>query len=251
MKILFGLVLMCLPLKVLAGSVEEIEKRGKIIMATEGAYAPFNFYEGKKLTGFEVDIAEAVAKEIGWKMEWKIYSFDSLLIGLKQNKYDLVIASHAITPDRQKAVDFSTPHYCSGGVIVSHEGGAKTLKDLKGKTIAVQVGTTYLAKLKKIDGVKEIKTYPKDTDSFQNLLAKRVDALVTDRFLAINALKVHKKRAKLQIGDFILVEKVAMATSKGNKALIAKWNEALKKIVDKGIYQKISQKYFGEDISCK
>lgn len=70
--------------------------------------------EGKKLTGFEVTLAEALAKELGLKVEWTTQPFDNLLIGLQQDRYDFVIASHGITPQRAKAVDFSNPHYCTG-----------------------------------------------------------------------------------------------------------------------------------------
>jgi polar amino acid transport system substrate-binding protein len=234
-----------------ARDFKEIKSAGTIRIATEGAFAPFNFFKGKELTGFEVDVANAVAKELGLKVEWKTYGFDSLLIGLNQNKYDVVIASHGITEERAKAVDFTSPHYCTGGIVVSKEGGPKTAKDLSGKVVAAQVGTTYLTSLQKVSGVKEIKTYPKDTDSFQNLMAGRVDALVTDRFIAKEAIGVHAKKAKLVTGDLLFSEQVAMAVAKNNKDLVSQLNDGLKKILANGTYKAISEKYYAEDIRCK
>ena len=130
---------------------------GKIIAATEGAFAPFNYFQGSKLSGFEVELAEALAKKMGVKIEWKTISFDALLPGLAQNRWDMVLASFAITDERSKAVTFSSPYYCSGGVIVAKDPKIKEAKDLAGKVVAVQTGTTYMEKLKTMQGVKEVK----------------------------------------------------------------------------------------------
>ena len=118
----------------------DIQKSGTIKIATEGAFPPFNLMKGKTPTGFEVELAEVLAKQLGLKVQWTIQPFDSLLIGLNQDRYDFVIASHGITPERQKAVDFSNPHYCTGGAIVTRPGGPLTAKALSGKSVAVQVG---------------------------------------------------------------------------------------------------------------
>jgi polar amino acid transport system substrate-binding protein len=102
-----------------ARPLEEIQKSGTIVLATEGQYAPFNFFKGKQLTGYEVEVGEAVAKKMGLKFEWKTVGFDALLTGLAQDRWDLVVASHGVTEERAKAVTFTHPHYCSGGQIVS------------------------------------------------------------------------------------------------------------------------------------
>lgn len=228
----------------------EIQKAGTLVMATEGTFPPFNEFKSNKLTGFEVEIAEAIAQKLGIKYEWKTYPFDSLLIGLNQNRYDLVIASHGITPERALAVDFSAPHYCTGGVIFSKEGGPLKEADLKGQLVAVQVGTTYLRHLKKVSGIKDVKTYPKDTDSLQNLLSGRVSAWVTDKFVGLQAMKSNPQ-AKIHQGDMLFQEQVAIALPKGNITLQSKINEGLAMILKDGTYATISKKYFAEDIRCK
>lgn len=228
---------------------QDIQKAGTIRIGTEGAFKPFNYFEGKKLTGFEVDLANALAKHMNLKVQWIPQSFDSLLIGLNQNRYDFVIASHGITPERQKAVDFTDPHYCTGGLIVSKPGGPKTAKDLMGKLVAVQVGTSYLDNVRKVAGVKDVKTYARDPDAEQALLSGRVDAWVSDKFLALDAIKA--AGTKIQAGDLLFQEKVAMAVQKGNTTLKTELNKALKAILASGEYAKISQKYFMQDIRCK
>ncbi|WP_027482190.1 ABC transporter substrate-binding protein [Deinococcus pimensis] len=232
-----------------ARTLDQIKKSGTVTIATEGAFKPFNYFEGKKLTGFEVELAEAIAKQMGLKVKWVTQPFDSLLIGLSQNRYDFVIASHGITPEREKAVSFTSPHYCTGGLIVARPGGPKTGAALAGKTVAVQVGTTYLENVQKVKGVGDVKTYPKDPDAQQALLAGRVDAWVSDKFLALDAIKA--TAGKLQQGDLLFQEKIGMAVAKNNPTLVTGLNSALAAVQKDGTYAKISQKYFGQDIRCK
>jgi len=229
---------------------DEIKKDGKIVIATEGQFAPFNFFQGSTLTGFEVDVANALAARMGVKPEWKAIGFDALLAGLNQDRWDMVIASHGITEERSKAVTFAHPHYCGGGVIVAKDPALKSAKDLNGKVVAVQTGTTYLENVKKLPGVKEVKNFPQDTDARSALMTGRVDAWVTDRFAARNALQANPARG-LKMGDFLFVERIAPAVAKGNTSLAEAINQALAAIMADGTYAKISEKWFKEDIRCK
>ena len=226
-----------------------IKSAGTVKIATEGAFRPFNYYEGKKLAGFEIELAELLAQKMGLKTDWAAQAFDSLLIGLSQDRYDFVIASHGITEDRQKAVDFADPHYCTGGAIVSHADGPKTKADLKGKTVAVQVGTSYSADVGKIPGVAKMQTFPKDPDAFQALTMGRVDAWVTDKFTALDFLSQHPD-AKLRLGDLLFSEKVGMAVGKGNDSLRKELNKAPAQVMKDGSYKKLSMKFFHQDIRC-
>src|ERR1700712_1264318 len=140
-----------------ARDFDTIKKDGKVIVATEGQYPPYNFFQGSKLTGFEVELAEAVAKKWGVAIEWKALSFDALLAGLRNDRWDMVIAGHAITPERSKAVTFTDPHFCGGGVIVSKDTPIADAKGLAGKTVSVQTGTTFLDEVKKVPGIKDVK----------------------------------------------------------------------------------------------
>ena len=232
-----------------ARTFEEIKKEGKIVAASEGAFPPFNFFEGKKVVGFEIDVGDELAKRMGVQIEWKSLAFDALLAGLQQDRWDMVIASFGITPERQKAVDFTDPHYCTGGVIISKAGKVKTQQDLQGKVVVVQTGTTYLENVKKLKGVKTVKNFPKDTDARSAVVAGRADAWVTDKFVAKEALEKDKK-AGLVMGDFLFVEQVATAVKKDNKSLTDAINKALAEMMADGTYEKLSKKYFGEDIRC-
>ena len=148
-------------------------------------------------------------------------------------------------------MDFTNPHYCTGGVIVSRKGGPRTAKDLPGKVVGVQVGTTYMEAAQKIPGIKEVRTYQRDPDALQDLLAGRIDAWITDRFVAKEAIKERKLENTLQVGELVFQERVAMAVAKGNKGLLDALNRALAELMQDGTYARISQKWFGEDVRCK
>lgn len=236
--------------RVEARTFDEIKKGGKVVAASEGAFPPFNMFQGPKLTGFEIDLGDAVAKKMGVDIEWKTLGFDALLAGLKQERWDMVLASFAITPEREKAVSFTAPHYCSGGIIVAKDPSIRTVKDLEGKVVAVQTGTTYLQNVRKLKGVKDVKNFPKDTDARAALVAGRVDAWVTDKFVAKEALTAAPD-AGLHMGDFVFVEKIATAVKKGNDSLVKAFDAALAEVMADGTYEAISKKYFNEDIRCR
>lgn len=216
-------------------------------IATEGAFPPFNFVKDSVVSGFEIDLVNDLAQKIGMKTSWRTLGFDGLLIGLKQGKYDLVAASHAITEERSKAVDFLPPHYCSGAMIVSLKSGLRRKNDLKGKTVATQVSSIYPKWIEKNLPESKPKLFPTETDALQALIQKKVDAAITDRFLA---QEFAKRNPEVHLGDFLNPERNAMAVKKGNAALRKKLTDALNRSFQDGTYKKLSLKYFGEDIRC-
>lgn len=242
-------VAVCAAFSVQARTIEAIQKDGKILLATEGQFAPFNFFKGTTLTGFEVEVAELVAKKMGLKVQWKTIGFDALLTGLKQDRWDLVIASHAITDERAKAVTFTAPHYCSGGLVVAMDPAIRTAKDLAGKVVAVQTGTSYLENVQKIASIKDMKNFPTDVDARSALVSKRVDAWVTDRFVA-KEVAAKNPTAGFKLGELVFVEKVASAVAKGNTGLADAWSKALLDTMADGSYAAVSKKYFEEDVRC-
>ena len=242
-------VAFCAAFSVQARTIEAIQKDGKILLATEGQFAPFNFFKGTTLTGFEVEVAELVAKKMGLKVQWKTIGFDALLTGLKQDRWDLVIASHAITDERAKAVTFTAPHYCSGGLVVAMDPAIRNAKDLAGKVVAVQTGTSYLENVQKVANIKGMKNFPTDVDARSALVSKRVDAWVTDRFVA-KEVAAKNPTVGFKLGELVFVEQVASAVTKGNTGLADAWNKALAETMADGSYQAVSMKYFNEDVRC-
>ena len=245
-----GLLALAAVLPAQARTFEEIKKDGKIVMATEGQYPPYNFFQGARLSGFEIELAEAIAKKWGVAIEWKALSFDALLAGLRHDRWDLVIAGHAITDERAKAVTFTEPHFCGGGIIVTKDAAIKEGKDLAGKTVSVQTGTTFLDEVKKVPGVKEVKNFPQDTDARSALISGRTDAWITDPAVARAAVAANAS-AGLRIAGLLFVERNGAAVAKGNTSLAGAFNQALHELQADGTYAALSKKFFGEDIRCK
>ena len=228
----------------------EIKSSGTLIAATEGAFAPFNYYEGKKLTGYEVDVAEAIAKKMGLKLEWRVVPFDAQLAAVSQDRYDFAIASHGYTEERAKAVDFASPHYCTGGTIAAPKDGPLTAEALKGKTVGVQLATSYFDAAKKLPGIKEVKTYKADPEAFSALKAKKIDAWISDKFTIMETLNKNTDSGVVS-GEQVFVEKVSLIMRKNNKEFMDKVNQALADLTADGTLAKISDKYFKTDITCK
>ncbi|MFT3849670.1 MAG: ABC transporter substrate-binding protein [Propionivibrio sp.] len=227
-----------------------IEKSGTIIAATEGAFAPFNYYEGTKLTGYEVNVAEALAKKLGMKLEWHAVPFDSQLAAVRQDRFDFAIASHGYTKERAKAVDFASPHYCTGGTIAAAKDGPLTADALKGKTVGVQLATSYFDAAKKLPGIKEVKTYKADPEVFAALKAKKIDAWISDKFTIMETLNKNTDSGVV-LGEQVFVEKVSLIMRKNNKEFMDKVNQALADLTKDGTLAGISDKYFKQDITCK
>ncbi len=227
----------------------QIKKSGKILIGTEGAFPPFNFFDDQNhLKGFDIDIGNAIAKQLNLQPEWKAHAWDTMLIALNQGRFDFVIASHTITAERAKAVDFSKPYYCTGNVIVTKPGGPLTPEALKGKVIGAQLGTTFEEFAKQF-GPKQLKTYQTNPDAVQDLMMGRIDAWITDQFTAIEAIKT--RNLNLKVSGLLNKEEIGMAVAKGNSLLLAAINKALDDIQANGVYAKISDKWFGQDIRCK
>ena len=249
-QLIASAVALCAAFSVQARSLDEIKKGGKIIVATEGQFAPFNYFKGTTLTGFEVEVAELAAKKMGLKIEWKTIGFDALLTGLKQDRWDLVISSHGITPEREKAITFTAPHYCSGAQVIARDASIQGAKDLAGKTVSAQTGTTYLDYVQKnVPGVKRVVNFPTNEAAMNALMTQRADAWVTERFLAKEMLAKNPK-IKFHQGELLFVERIAAAVAKDNQPLAAAWNQAFAASLKDGSYAKISQKWFQEDIRC-
>lgn len=228
----------------------EIKENGTLIAATGGDLKPFNYFEGKKLTGFEVELTEAIAARMGVKVEWKVITFDALLAGLQRDRWDLAISSHGVTEDRAKVVDFSDNHYCGGATIVAVDPDINKVGDLAGKTVAVQTGTTFLNYLTQNKLAGSVRNFPQDRDARMAMTTRRADAWVTDKFVAMEAIKLVPE-ANMKMGEQLFVEPMAAAVKKGNTELLNAFNKGLADVMADGTYASISKKYFGDDIRCK
>ena len=212
-------------------------------------FAPFEFQdEGQKeYQGFDMDLIRAVAKEMGYETEIQNLGFDGLIPALQGKNVDVIISGMTINEDRKQNVLFSDPYYQSGLTMVvrSDETGITKFTDLKGKKVAVQIGTTSAAEVKKMEGV-EVKELNTPADCFMELKAGGVDAVVNDR--PVNDYYITKNSAQgvKALDEKLTAEDYGIAMGKDNKELQEKINAALKKLKENGEYDKIFAKWFGE-----
>ena len=218
-------------------------------VGAEMTFPPFEFQEegSKEYVGFDMDLARAVAKQMGYELQIQNLGFDGLIPALEAGNIDLIVSGMSITEERTKKVAFSTPYYKSGLSIVVKADNAtiKNFKDLEGKKIAVQIGTTGAEEARKIKDAN-VREYNSNSEAYMELKAGGVDAVVND--LPVNEYYLTKsgdKNAKL-LGDIKNAEEYGMAMTKKNTELTEKVNGALAELKKNGEYDKIYMKWFGK-----
>lgn len=219
-----------------------------IRFATEASYPPFESMDASnKIVGFDVDLANALCKEIDATCTFSNQSFDSLIPSLKFRRIDAVMAGMDITPEREKQVLFSNPYYDNSALFIGQKGKVADIAALKGKKVGVQNGTTHQKFI--MDKHPEITTVP--YDSYQNakldLQNGRIDAVFGDTAVVTEWLKAEPKLAA--IGDKVTDKGyfgtgLGIAVRQGNTDLQAKFNTALEKVKKDGTYQTIYEKWF-------
>lgn len=224
-----------------AGESTAAATGGKLIMATNAEFPPYEFHDGGEIVGIDVEIAKAIGAKIGMEVEVEDIAFDSIIPEIISGKADMGLAGMTVTEDRKQNVDFSDTYATASQMIIVPEGSEIAgPDDLEGKTIGVQLGTTgdiYASDIK--DATLE--RYNKGFEAVQALGQNKIDAIVIDGepakvFVAANeGLKI--------LDEAFTVEEYAIAVKKGNTELLDKINGALKELKDSGELQKIVDKY--------
>lgn len=219
-------------------------------VGTDAAYPPFEKMEADKITGFDIEVIQAIADAAGIKIEVKNTGWDPLFDGIDKGTVDIGISAITITDERKQKYDFSEPYFEANQLILLPEDSPITkLEELKGKKIGVQSATTGEQVVKKAfgdtyEGLKGYVDTPSAVDDFFN---GRVDAVVADNaVLQDYAKKVTDKKYKLVKDDSFEVENYGIMVKKGNTDVLNKVNQGLKTIKENGKLQEIHDKYFGK-----
>lgn len=224
----------------------KLVEEGKFLFAASGEFKPFSYTEdGKTMKGFDIEVGEAVAKEMGLEPVQKKYKFASIVEGVKTGRFDAAVASHTINEERKKHVSFSTPYYYSGPQIFVRPDSEVEGKDgLKDKEIAVSKGSSYADIAKKY--TKKIVQYDSDITALEALSKGKHDVVITDFVTGKEAIG---SGMKLEGKELLGRSEQAIAVSKDNEKMVKKINEALEALRKDGTLKKISEKYFKEDIT--
>lgn len=225
-------------------SVAQAQTPDTLRVATDATFMPFEFQENGKLTGFDIELVEALAQKIGKKVEWTSIDFKGLIPGMLAKRFDMAVSAIYITDERKKVVDFTDSYY-PGGLVMLVKKDNTTIKgpeDLEGKKVSVQVGTKSVAYLQeKFPKVERVEV-EKNQEMFSLVEIGRVDAAVTGK----PAAKLFaKERPTVKVIDKQLtVEEYGMAVRKDLPELTKELNSALTKVKADGTYDKLVQKWF-------
>ena len=226
-------------------------------VGVEGAYPPFSWKEADgTLKGFDIEIAEAVCKELKRKCVLIEQDWDGMIPALKARKFDTIIASMSITEERQKQVDFSDKYYNTPAKFVARKGSGLEISKagLKGKRIGLQRGTTHQCFMEKMYPEAELVLYGSQEEVFQDLAIGRIDAQFSDSiaaddgFLKTDAGKDFEFTGGDQHDEACHGPGAGMTVRKGDTELRDDLNRAIKALRANGTYQKINAKYFEFDI---
>ena len=231
-------------------NLDAIKAAGVIKIGTEGTYPPFTYHDASgALVGFDVEIGREIAKRIGVEAQFLEGKWDGLIAGLDAQRYDAVINQVGITEERKAKFDFSDPYISSKAALIVREDNAEIagFDDLSGKRAAQSLTSNY-GKMAEEAGAQLIGTEGFD-QSIALVVQGRADATIN---YSLSFLDFKKKQPNAPVKIAATQGEAAQSgviVRKGDPELVAAINEALKAIRADGTYKRISETYFGEDVS--
>lgn len=225
------------------GGVEKL----KIVVASDATWPPMEFVnEQKEIVGYDIDLIRAVAEAGGFDVEIKNTAWDGIFAGLANGAYDAVISSVTITEERKQTMDFSKPYINAGQVLIvqTSNNTATTLKQMVGKKVGAQIGTTGAFEIEKVPGV-ELKTYDELGLAIEDLANGRIDGVVADTPIAADfVLQNPSYKGKLKIvGEPFTEEYYGIAVKKGNTKILDAINNGLEKVLNSPKMEELNAKW--------
>lgn len=226
--------------------LQRVKEAGVIRVAQTQANPPWNFLENGKPVGYDVDVANELAKRLGIaKVEFVPSNFQSFIAGVQAGRFDAVISGQTITDERKKQVDFSRPYEVNGISIFVADGSPITgVADLKGKKVAVTAGTTQAAFAKKSIPEADIKTYDNATLGLTEVGRGRADAALVSRFQGAFLARKNGLAVK-PAGPLLESEVNGISFAKGSTAFKQAVDKALGDMMSDGTLTAISKRWLG------
>ena len=228
----------------LAMSSHAAEKQ--LIVATDTAFVPFEFKQGDKYVGFDIDLWDAIAKQLNLSYTLKPMDFSGIIPGLQTRNVDLALAGISITDERKKAIEFSDGYYNSGLLVMvkKDNNDVKSVKDLDGKVVAVKSGTAGVDYAKANIKTKDLRQFPNIDNAYLELGTGNADAVLHDTPNILYFIKTAGHGQFKAVGDSLEAQQYGIAFPKGSD-LREKVNGALKTLRENGTYNEIYKKWFG------
>ncbi|KPQ05733.1 MAG: polar amino acid transport system substrate-binding protein [Rhodobacteraceae bacterium HLUCCA12] len=249
----FGLFAVAAPNPAAADDLDDVRERGVLRVALSGVYPPFSMTNDQnEVVGFDVDIAKEIASRIGVEAEIITTAWDGIIAGLVTGRYDTIIASMSITPEREEVVDFVGPYYSAGRtVFVAEDSEFESIDDLNGQTIGVTLGETHEEWARsQTDRDWTLRTYRGLNELVLETRNGRIDAFVADSVagaLAARESDTDLRAIELPGEDGASVD-VGIAIRKENPELADAMQTALDEMMEDGTYMDIANEWIGSDI---
>ncbi|PWC16277.1 glutamine ABC transporter substrate-binding protein GlnH [Brenneria roseae subsp. roseae] len=230
----------------LAMSISSYAAEKELIVATDTAFVPFEFKQGDKYVGFDIDLWDAIAKQLNLSYTLKPMDFSGIIPALQTRNVDLALAGITITDERKKAIDFSDGYYNSGLLVMvkADNNEIKSEQDLAGKVVAVKSGTGSVDYAKANIKTKDLRQFPNIDNAYMELGTNRADAVLHDTPNILYFIKTAGNGQFKAVGDSIKAQQYGIAFPK-NSDLREKVNGALKTLQEDGTYAEIYKKWFG------
>jgi ABC-type amino acid transport substrate-binding protein len=223
--------------------LEKVKKAGKLVVLTSSGFAPFEYLgANNEVVGVDMDIAQAVADEIGVKLEVVDMDFDGIVMAIKNGKGDLGAAGMTADDERRQSVDFSINYVDAAQVIIVPQGSdIKTAADLAGKNVGVQMGTTGDIYVTDNANAKEVFRYKTGPDAGAELANGKIDAVVIDEMPAQQIAAVNS--GLMVLDEPLTEEQYAIAIPKGAEDLKAVVDTVVQRMLDDGTIAKLIEEH--------
>lgn len=223
--------------------------RGELIVAMDAGYVPFEVLEADgSFSGFDVDLINEVAKDMGVKVKIKNVAWNGIIGELNTGKADLIISGMSITDERKQAVAFSEPYFDVGQVVVKRKGDEriKSAKDLEaeGLTIAVQEGTTGEFAVRKKFPKAKLLRFPKADQACLAVVQEKADAVVFDHPFLMSYVAKQGKDTLEGVWEPFTEEPIGAAFRKTSPKLVEAFDKTLARLKSDGTYAALVEKYF-------
>jgi len=221
-------------------------KPGTLVVGVDVPYPPFEQGRPPDYEGFEIDLTNEIASQLGLDTEYKDTSFTTIFRDLAQGKFDMAIAGSTILPEREKVVDFGNPWFLTEqSLLVQEDSDIKSIDDLAGKTVGVQKGTTGADYAEAHANAGDLRSYPQIDNAFNALVAGQVDAVIFDKSGTEEAAK--KLEGLKVVESYNTGEYLAPAYAEDNDALREAANNAFDEMKSNGFLADKYQQWFHID----